>query len=400
MDFKLSDEQITRRDLHYSVCKELDKRKPLSFRQHAFEIEAKYSSDEGWQYHLMCAKEFARRGWLSHHWPREYGGEGGSMMDQVLFEEARGYYGIPGEDAFGVGMLAPTLIACANEEIKKKFLPPIAAAEVSWCEGWSEPNAGSDLAAVTTSAIRKGDDYVVNGQKIWTTGAHRADWIFMLVRTNPNIDRPQQGLSFILADMKTPGITVNPILYMDMTHTYNEVFFDDVHVPARNIVGEENKGWAVTQTLAGFERSNIEFVTMMYRQLEDAVEYLNEVRLDGEPMAKKPLIRDKIADLACNLEAARALSYRVADLQDKGQFANFDASAIKIFASDLQSRFAFTMTEILGPYGQVKASKWAPLYGVWEEWYQQHFALSVSMGTNEIQKNIIAWAGLGLPRMR
>jgi alkylation response protein AidB-like acyl-CoA dehydrogenase len=322
------------------------------------------------------------------------------MMDQVFFAEARGYYGIPGTDIFGYSMLAPTLLAAGSEEVKRKFLPGIASADTMWCELWSEPNAGSDLASLTTTAIRKGDEYIMNGQKTWTSGAHRADWGFGVFKTDPTAPK-HHNLSFLLVeDMKAPGITVKPILYMDMGHLYNEVYFDDVHVPAENIVGEEGKGWQVTQVLAGFERSNLEFVMMMQRQLEDLVKYCNETRIDGELLAKNPLIRNRLAGIACDTEAARCLAYRVADLQDKNQFSAFDASAVKVFAGELGERMAFLATDILGPYGQVKSSKWAPLYGFWEAQYQQCFVLTISMGTNEIQKNIISWYGLGLPRMK
>jgi len=394
MDFGLTDEQIARRKEFFEGCEELEKRKPADF----VGLESTYSSDEGWEYHLYCAKEFAKRGWLSLGWPPEYGGKG-AMMDRVLFAEARGYYDLPGVDIFGVAMLAPTLLQAASEEIKKEFLPPIAAGELMWCELWSEPDAGSDLAVLTSTAIRMGDDYVINGQKTWTTGAHRADWGFGIFKTDPEA-RKHHNLAFLLLDMKTPGITVSPIPYMHMGHMYNEVYFDDVHVPTRNIVGPENEGWAVTQLLAGFERSNIDEIMRMSRGLEDLVAYCNETRRAGEPLAKDPVIRNRLAQTACEIEAARALAYRVADLQSRNEMSLMDASAIKIFAADLSEHFASLATDILGPYGQVKFSRWAPMSGLWEKMYQECFVLSISMGTNEIQKNIIAWYGLGLPRMK
>ncbi len=397
MDFKLTDEQIARRNEHFAVCKELEKQRPVGFA--AGGLESIYDTDEGWQYHLHCAKEFAKRGWLSHHWPREYGGEDGSMMDQVFFSEARGYYGVPGADIFGYSMLAPTLLAAGNKCVKEKFLPGIASGDTMGCQLWSEPNAGSDLASLTSTAIRRGDEYVINGQKTWSTGAHRADWGFGVFKTDLSAPK-HHNLSFLLLDMKTPGITVNPILYMDMGHLYNEVYFDDVHVPAENIVGEEGKGWQVTQTLSGFERSSLEFVMVLQQQLEALVKYCNETRVNGEPLAKNLLIRNRLAGIACDVEATRCLAYRVADLQDKNQFSIFDASAVKVFVSELGERMAFLAADILGPYAQVKSSKWAPLEGFGEKWYQQCFVLTIAMGTNEIQRNIISWYGLGLPRMK
>lgn len=393
MDFKLTDEQKALRKEFFEVCQELENQKPAGFSG----LESTYASDEGWDYHRYCAKEFAKRGWLSLGWPAEYGGQG-TIMDRVFLSEARGYYDIPGVDVFGVGMLVPTLLAAASEEIKREFLPGIASADTMWCELWSEPNAGSDLAALTTTAIRKGDEYVINGQKTWTSGAHRADWGFGVFKTDLEA-RKRHNLSFLLLDMKTPGVTVNPIRYMDMGHMYNEVFFDDVHIPAKNIVGAENEGWAVTQLLAGFERSGIDTIMGMQRQLEDLVKYCNETKVSDEPLAKNPVIRNRLAEKACDIEAARALAYRIADLQSREEMAGFNASIVKVFSGELRERLGFLGTEILGLYGQVKFSRWAPQQGFWEKAYQQSFVSTISMGTNEIQKNIMAWYGLGLPRM-
>jgi len=263
MDFKLTEEQTQLRKQFFDVCEELAKKRPEGFTG----LEGCFDTDEGWQYHQWCAKEFAKRNWLTLGWPKEYGGQG-TIMDKVFLSEATGYNDVPGVDIFGVDMLAPTLHACASEEIKREFLPSIASGERMWCELWSEPNAGSDLASLATSAVRQGDDYVINGQKIWTTGAHRAQWAFALVRTDPQPERKQKGITFLLFDMNTPGITVRPLKYMDGSHLYNEVFLDDVRVPAKNIVGQEHEGWAVTQTLANFERSSLGAIMSMHRQLE------------------------------------------------------------------------------------------------------------------------------------
>ena len=394
MDFKLTDEQVERRKGFFEVCKELEKQKPADFAG----LESTYSTEDGWKYHRSCAREFAKRGWLTLSWPSEHGGSG-TMMDRVLLSEARGYHGIPGVDIFGIQMLAPTILQAANDDVKREFLPPIAAAEVMWCELWSEPNAGSDLASLTTTAIKRGDEYVLNGQKTWTTGAHRADWGFGVFKTDP-VGRSHHNLSFLLLDMKTPGITIRPIPYMHGGHLYNEVYFDDVHVPAKNIVGQENEGWAVVNLLAGFERSGIDEIMGMLRELEGLVEFCNETKRNGQLLARDPLIRNRLAQIACELEAARTLAYRVADLQNRNELALMDAAAGKVFFSELGERFAFLATDILGPYGQVKFSRWSPLNGVWEKMYQECFVTTISMGTNEIQRNIIAWYGLGLPRMK
>lgn len=395
MDFKLTDGQAKLRKEFFDVCAELAKKRPEGFTG----LEGCYDTDEGWQYHLQCAKEFAGRGWLSLGWPAEYGGQG-TMMDKVFLSEATGYHDVPGVDIFGVDMLAPTLLAAASEEIKREYLPSIRSGERMWCELWSEPNAGSDLAALATSAVKQGDEYVINGQKTWSTGAHRGHWAFALVRTDPHAERKQKGITFLLFDMKTPGITVNPLLYMDGGHLYNEVFLDDVRVPVKNVVGQENEGWSVTQTLANFERSSLGAIMAMHRQLEHLVEYCNETKVKGVPLAHDPLIRNRLADIACQLWAAHALAYKIVDAQSRQQMAAFDASAVKVISGELQARMAQVGTDILGPYGQVKDSKWSTFEGFFEKWYQQSFILNVAMGTNEIQRNIIAWYGLGMPRMK
>ena len=394
MDFRLTEEQTKRRNEFFAVCKELEKKRPLNW----VGIEAMYRDDECWEFHRYCAREFGKRGWLSLAWPSEYGGTG-DMMNKVMFSEARGYHGLRGMDVFGVQMLAPTILHAGSEEIKRRFLPPIASAEVMWCELWSEPNAGSDLAALNATAIKKGNEYVLNGQKIWTTGAHRADWGFGVFKTDPE-GKKHHNLTFLLLDMKTQGITIRPIPYMTGNPAYNEVFFDDVRVPAENVVGQENGGWAVVNVLAGFERSGIDQVMSMVRGVEELVKFCNETKRSGRPLSKDPIIRNRLAQLACELEAAHALAYRIADLQNQGEMALMDASAGKVLFSELGERLAFFATDMLGPYGQVKHSKWAPLNGLWEDMFQECFVTTISMGTNEIQRNIIAWYGLGLPRMK
>jgi len=394
MDFKLTEEQEKRRREFFDVCKELEKMKPegIYTLMDAFEID----TEEGIACQEYCRKEFAKRGWPRLGWPSEYGGVG-TAMDKVFLGEATGYYGVPGIDGFGVGMLAPMLIHEASEDIKRRFLPPIGNGEVLWCELWSEPDAGSDLASLSNTAIRKGNEYIINGQKTWTSFGHRADWGFGLFKSDLQ-GRKHHNLSFLLVDMRTTGITIKPLYYFDGRHFYNDVFFDDVHVPAENIVGEENKGWQVAQTLAGFERSNMGIVMALQRQVEDLVKYCNETKVGGKLLSQDPVIRNRLAEVACEIEANRTLAYHIADLQDRNQMALFDASAIKVYSSELWERVAALAADILGAYGQVKTSKWAPMGGAWESNLSTCLITSIAAGTNEIQKNIIAWLGLGMPR--
>jgi alkylation response protein AidB-like acyl-CoA dehydrogenase len=394
MDFRLTEEQEKRRREFFDVCKELEKKRPEGIYTglDAFETDTK----EGLAYEEYCRKEFARRGWLRLGWPSEYGGIG-TMMDKVFFGEATGYHGVPGVDIYGVGMLAPVLLHAGSEEMKRRFLPSIGNGESLGCQLWSEPNAGSDLASLTTTAIRKGDEYIINGQKTWISFAHRADWGFGLFKTDPQ-GRKRHNLSFLVLDMKTTGVTVKPLYFFDGKHFYNEVFFDDVHVPVENIVGEENKGWQVAQILSGFERSNVGVVMTLQRQLEDLVKYCNETKVGGKLLAHDPVIRNRLAQAACEIEANRTLAYHIADLQDRNQMAPFDASAIKVYSSELWERVAALAADILGAYGQVKISKWAPMGGAWESNLNSCFIASIGAGTNEIQKNVIAWFGLGMPK--
>jgi len=393
MDFKLSEEEEKRRKEFFDGCEELAKERPDDFIEG---VEADFEAKNR-PYVMRCRKEFAKRGWLRLGWPPEYGGVG-THMDRVFFGEARGYYGLPGVDIFGIEMLGPTLLAMGNKEVKDRFLPGIGNGDTLWCELYSEPNAGSDLAALTTTAIRKGDEYVINGQKTWSTNAHNADWAFGLFRTDPQ-GRKRRNISFLLMDMKAPGITVNPLYYLNGAHLYNEVFFDDVHIPADQIVGEENQGWTVSQTLVNFERSNVLAVSAVREMLKLLVQYCNETKVGGKLLAQDPVIRNELAEMATEIEASRTLAYYIADQQNRNQMAAlFESSAAKVFIGDLFERLGGLGTDILGSYGQVKASRWARQRGIWESLYQTAFVLTISMGTNEIQKNIIAWYGLGMPR--
>jgi len=270
-------------------------------------MESLFEVDRCWEFHKQLGKKLASRGWISMAWPKEYGGRDAPLIEQFLFNEVRGYHKAPGIDPIGVGMLAPTLLVTANEEQKSEHLPHMARAERDWCQLWSEPNAGSDLASLTTRAVRSGDEYIVNGQKMWTSGAHRADWGFMLARTNPE-EKRSRGLSFFLVDMKTPGITVKPLYSMARGHMFNEVFLDDVHVPVRNRVGEENQGWISSQMTSNFERSMIDLFSNAKRTLEELVQFCKETNWGGQSLASNPLVRQKLAQLAIETEAGLAYS--------------------------------------------------------------------------------------------
>ena len=353
---------------------------------------------EDWEFTLAMRKKLAQRDWLTMHWPEEYEGQGASPVRSAIFSEELSYHRVPGRDIFGVRMLAPTLMIYGTEEQKKEFLLPIARGEVQWCQGYSEPGSGSDLASLQTQAISDGDDYVINGSKIWTSMAHRADWIMLLARTDPNAPK-HRGISFILVDMRSPGVSVQPVINMAGGHEFNQVFFDDVRVPKRNLVGEENRGWYVGVTLLDFERSSIDYSAISRRLLNELADYVRNARDDGAGIQTDPRVRHMLAERYIEAEAARLLAYGVAWMQGQGLVPNKEASMSKVFGTETLHRVTSTGMEILGPYGQLlPGDRWAPLKGRVPENWMYSFSHTIAAGTSEVQRNIIASRGLGLPR--
>ena len=357
---------------------------------------ARPTSQENWDEQLVFVRKLAQRKWVAPAWPEEYGGLSWSHIKQMIFSEELAYAGAPDAGrVFNVGMIGPTLIVHGSPEQKKEHLPRITSGDVTWCQGYSEPGAGSDLAALQTRAVRDGDDYIVNGQKIWTTGAHHADWCFLLVRTDPEAPK-HKGISFLLADMKSPGITVRPIVNMAGYHEFNEVFFEDVRVPISNRVGEENNGWYVAMTLLDFERSNVASIAANQRTLELLSTYLRDHNSGG---AYKDIFRHRIADLWVANETGRLLSYRTAWMQEAGKIANYEASVIKIFATELVQRITNFGVNLMGPRGALEPDSSGVVYdGIIEKGHLSNVSPTIYSGSSEIQRNIIATRGLGLPR--
>ena len=403
MDLRLTTEQAALRKEFDDFFREEMRKAPPHWEG---TLEAVYGTEDGWTLHRSIAQKLGKKGWLSLAWPKAYGGQECPIVEQMLFSEMQGYHLAPGVDPFGIGMLAPTLLAAASHEQKEEFLPSIAGGEVVWCQLWSEPNAGSDLAALATTAIRDGDSYVINGQKIWTTGAHRADWGFGVFRTDSTQKR-SKGLSFILLDMKTPGIEIRPLKDMANNHIFNEVFLDNVRVPVKNRVGEENQGWAVTRMMMNFERSSVGMFARQKRLLENLVRFCNDTSWNNAGLTDNPLIWNRLAEMAIEVEVGLALSRRVAWTQHKmnsGQARIEDmialASGAKLWATELGQQSAIAAMDILGLHGQLKGgSSWAPMGGLYEDEFQSCLGLLIGAGTSEIQRNIIAWTVLGLPRV-
>jgi alkylation response protein AidB-like acyl-CoA dehydrogenase len=338
---------------------------------------------------LAVRKKLAERGWSAPAWPKQYGGMGATVRQQAVFNEELSYHRVPGPDVIGINYVGPTLMLYGNDEQKQRFLPPILAGEEKWCQGYSEPGSGSDLASLQTRAVLDGDEFVVNGQKIWTSGAHRADWIFMLVRTDPDAPK-HRGISYLLADMKSPGITVRPLINMANSHEFNEVFFEDLRIPRDQLVGEMNRGWYVGMATMDFERSAIGGVAGNRRDLEDLV-----AELQSRPADIREKYRTEVADRRVEVEVTRMLSMRIISIQESGNVPNYEASVAKLFTSELNQRMARTGMKVLGLDGTAPRT---PLHEKWTHAYLRTVPATIAGGTSEIQRNIIATRGLGLPR--
>jgi alkylation response protein AidB-like acyl-CoA dehydrogenase len=341
---------------------------------------AHLSKDDLLRWHRILAKQ----GWVAPAWPKEWGGTGWNVVQRYIFEEELGYAGAPPLIPFGLTMCAAVLLRFGTEAQKKRFLPRIYNGDDFWCQGYSEPGSGSDLASLKTKATRDGGHYVVNGQKIWTTLAHYADWIFCLVRTDPSVERRQEGISFLLVDMKAPGITVRPLMLMDGAHEVNEVFFDDVRVPAENLVHDEGKGWTVAKYLLGYERMNTGRIGESRRQLAALKEY--STHLTGDVR-----FRDRLSRLEIELMALEITNLRFLDrMRRTGQPPGADVSMLKIKGTEIQQGITELMLQAADPVAS------DPFTEAVRKKYLSMRKTTIYAGSNEIQRNIIAKMTLGL----
>ena len=350
-------------------------------------------SSDGWQIFKDIARKLGNKGWLSLFWPKEYGGQSWPLVGYLVLVEEIARRGSPGYNPIAVKMLAPTLIDYGSEEQKERHLKPIARGEEFWCEGFSEPGAGSDLASLQTKAIKDGNHFIINGQKTWSTFANYSDWCCLLARTDPHSTR-SRGLSFFLVDLTTPGVSVRPVRNLAGEPSFCEIFFEDAKIPKENIVGKENEGWPVAQALLGYERTSIEFVAMVQSMIEDVVKYLKAT----SKTASIPS-RHLLAKLAIDAEIGRLINYQVAWRHDKGMATDWYAAMAKLYSTELFKRAASAAMQLLGVYGQLdKRERIAPGQGWIEHMYLVSFGATIAAGTSEIQKNIIALRHLGLPR--
>src|SRR5580658_9139164 len=347
-----------------------------------------------------------KKGWGVSHWPKEYGGTGWTSVQHYIFNEELQMHPAPAPLAFGVSMVGPVIYTFATEAQKSYYLPRIRSGADWWCQGFSEPGSGSDLASLRTKAVLDGDHWVVNGQKTWTTLAQYADMIFCLCRTDPAAKK-QMGISMLLIDMKTPGITVRPIITIDGAHEVNEVFFDDVRVPAANLVGEVNKGWDYAKFLLSHERTGIARVGRSKRALLRLKEMAEKELADGVPLIQTQSFRDKIAGVEIDLMALEISGMRLLAAARSGKAPGAEANMLKIKGSEIQQRLTELMMETAGPYAlpfnpAAREQQWngEPIGPPWAAPlapdYFNYRKTTIYGGSNEIQRNILAKAKLGL----
>jgi alkylation response protein AidB-like acyl-CoA dehydrogenase len=343
------------------------------------------------------------KGFLGMAWPKEFGGQGASQIEMAIFNEESARVRAPGPlNVIGLSMVAPTIIAHGTPEQKKRFLSKILSAEEIWCQGYSEPNAGSDVASLSTRAELKGDEFVVNGHKVWTTLAHISQWCMLIARTDPNAPK-HRGISCLLVDMKTPGITVKPLRQMTGESEFNEMFFDDVRVPRTNLLGPQNEGWRVATTTLMNERGTSALASVMrYRIVFDEIVDLarNTIR-NGRPATQDPVFRQRLAQFHVDLEMMRFTAYRTFSKIVKGGDPGPVGSISKLAWSELNQRMMEFVMELEGPASQLmRGSPYAVQSGRWQHHFMRSRANTIEAGTSEIQRNIIAERVLGLPKSR
>lgn len=392
MDFAFTpEEEAFRRE----VAEFLEKEVPQEYREKRLTFFDMSAQHDWIKVHRAMAEKLGAKGWISKHWPREYGGEDASPFHRLILREELTRYHSPGYDPIGAGIVAPALLLKGSEEQKKKHLPGIASGKVMWCETLSEPGHGSDLASIEVFAKEETDCFVVNGQKIWTTNGHFADWNALIVRTDREAAPNYRGLTFFLVDMKTPGITVNPIINMAGHHDFNEVFFDDVRIPKENVVGGLNRGFYVVMSLLDYERTTDPVYAMAGTYVEDLAEYARENNL------LTPVLESRLAQLRADYEVARLHHYRVTWMQSRGMVPNVESAMSKMVSFELLQRVSEFGMELLGQYSQLtEESARVPMYGRIPSCYLRSFGHSLEQGTSEIDKDVIAQRGLGLPRLR
>ncbi|MBL8175319.1 MAG: acyl-CoA dehydrogenase [Bryobacterales bacterium] len=393
MDLTLSPDQIAFRD---ELRAWLAANAPAPITRGAHEsLPQRFEKLRAWQRRLHDA------GWAGVAWPKAYGGRGASLIEQVIFlEEMARAQAPPMANTLGLGLIGPTIIHFGNEDQKRRFLPKILSAEEIWCQGFSEPNAGSDVAAIRTEARLDGDAFIVNGHKVWNSYGWIADWCALVVRTDPSAAK-HKGLTYILVDMKSPGVEVRPIRQISGESEFAELYFKDVRVPAANVLGKVNQGWEVALGTLMHERATLgASITILYRRSFDRlVELTRQIRRNGRPLSEDPLTRQKLAQAYTELEVFRLNQMRAVSRVSSTGVPGPEGSILKIFWSEFNQRFQQTAQEILGPYGMLEeGSPHSVDDGAWSYGFLRTRGNTIEAGTSEIQRNIIGHFVLGLPK--
>jgi alkylation response protein AidB-like acyl-CoA dehydrogenase len=357
--------------------------------------------EESFPYLRAWQRKLYEGGWAAVSWPKEYGGRGATLMEQSLFwEEMARVEAPPMANSLGLGLIGPTIIAYGTDEQKKRFIPKILSAEEIWCQGFSEPNAGSDLAALQTEARLEGDHYVVNGQKVWTSYGWIGNWCELVVRTDSSVPK-HKGLSVLLIDMKSPGVEVRPLKQMTGESEFNEIFFRDVRVPVANLLGKVNDGWNVAVSTLMYERGSYgaRLHLIFKRAITRLIELSHKFHKDGHPAAQDPITRQKLAQCYAEIEIMRWNQLRAFSRVTATGVPGPEGSIQKIFWSELNQRLQQIAQEMFGAYGQLLAGdKDAVDNGIWSYGYLRTRGNTIEAGTSEVQRNIIGHFVLGLPR--
>ena len=339
-------------------------------------------------------------GWMGIGWPKEYGGQGRTPIEQYIFLDlAMGYFRIA-VPVLSLMTVGPTLMRVGTEEQKKKFLPPILTGDITFGIAYTEPEAGTDLFSLKTTAVRRGDEYVINGQKIFTSMGHFCDYFWLAARTDPDFSKKHAGISIFLVDARSPGLTIEPMEVMGGFRV-NQEFFDNVRVPQESLVGEENKGFQYMFTQLAHERINLVPHSTSLRAIEDCVRWARENKLNGLPVAEHNWVKNKLAEMTVEAEVLKMLNYRVAWLMAQGGVPHVESAMSKAFGSEQFLRTAGACLQIMGLYGQLTSgSKWVPMNGLMERLHQMNLMITFGGGTNEVMKDIIAMMGLGQMKSR
>jgi alkylation response protein AidB-like acyl-CoA dehydrogenase len=397
MEFRFSEEEEAFRQEVRQWIKEV-----VPPRWHEIDAGLWEETEESWTLLREFQHKLGQKGWLAPAYPREYGGSDMSHVKRLILAEELYYHQAPVgvEMEISVNWVGGAISLFGTEQQKKKYLTEVAKGESCFCLGYSEPNSGSDLASIQTRAVEDGDSWVINGQKIWCSYAHYANYCWLGARTDPNVPK-HKGISMFVIDMKTPGITVRPLINILSRHSFNEVFFDDVRVPKDALIGERDRGWYQLAMALDFERSLIGTAAANQRLIEELIQYVKEAKSSGNSLGDDPLIKDELAELIVENDVLRMMCYRIAWMYSKGLHPSYESSMSLLFSSELLRHTANVGMRVLGHYGELaQDSKDTVFKGRAMRTYLGCISIGVGGGTNEIQRNIVAMRGLGLPRQQ